>query len=330
MTRREDLAEENRAAVDAGPTRRIITLVHSMRLLDIFLVSVLAVALGLAIADVHRIWMLPERLPIALPHSVESLPDSQPETWLILGTDSADPSQSRAHAEVALLLQTGGERASIISIPHDLELTNASQGQTLASTLERGPQNTVNVLCESLSVRTDHLIVITMDQFASLIDVLGGITLDIPTPMRDTRFGLHLPTAGRVRVDGATALALVRAGHLEYYRDGRWAPVGDRAEERAEWAAQVMRAVGVRFERQTRSFVRGRSLADSIARAISVDDSTTLLDTVRAARSVSAAVRRGGLDVHLVEEDRGPGGGGAESVLEGVGYSPGTCRTAAG
>lgn len=314
--------------MDAGPARRIIALVHSMRLLDVFLVCVLVAALGLVIADAHRIWMLPERLPITLPHSSESSPQEQPETWLILGTDAPDPRQSRAHAEVALLLQTGGERASIISIPHDLELSDGPRGQTLASTLERGPQNTVDVLCESLSVRTDHLIVITMDQFAALVDALGGITLDIPTPMRDTRFGLHLPTAGRVRVDGATALALVRAGHLEYYRDGRWAPVGDRAEERAEWAAQVMRAVGVRFERQTRSFVRGRSLADSIARAISIDDSTTLLDTVRAARSVSSAARSGGLDMHIVDEGDEPGGGGPGSVLEGLGYRPGSCQAA--
>ena len=84
-----------------------------------------------------------------------------------------------------------------------------------------------------------------MAQFATIIDSLGGVEVDIPEPVRDAYTGLNLASAGRHRLSGIDALALVRSRHPEILRDGSWVAMSqaDGAQRRSQSTATVMQAV---------------------------------------------------------------------------------------
>lgn len=69
-----------------------------------------------------------------------------------------------------------------------------------------------------------HYVEVNFEGFARLVDMVGGIDVLLPGPIRDLRIGLSLP-AGQVHLDGRRSLQLVRARNVEELRSGRWVVV---------------------------------------------------------------------------------------------------------
>jgi LCP family protein required for cell wall assembly len=176
-----------------------------------------------------------------LRHVSVALPADGPgTTWLIVGSDEfpnphTSPRFSGHRADVILLVHTGAPRASIISVPRDLLLTNAQGGvQRAALTYgDGGPQELVDGLCRTLGVPVGHFAALNRDGFRSIVDALGGVAVHIGEPLRDPSIGLELDSAGEVHLDGAQALALVRSRHPQYLVDGQWRRIGEYAGARA-------------------------------------------------------------------------------------------------
>ncbi|WP_084705322.1 LCP family protein [Leucobacter chironomi] len=155
----------------------------------------------------------------------------------------------RARADVVLLVRLGdGGEVSAVSVPRDILVTHAGRLQRLAVTLLDGPGGVIEGICTGLGVSVDRYVQIDASGFADVVDALGGIDVELPTPLRDPAADLEL-TAGAQRLDGAQALALVRARHAESYVDGGWVPVSEAegAQSRARSAAVVLDAVRERF-----------------------------------------------------------------------------------
>ncbi len=178
-------------------------------------------------------------------------------TYLLVGTDtradSAPPTNEasvpRARCPANGLTSSWSCRCPttddrrVASIPRDLGVVDDEGSPTrLALTYEHGPQHLVDTLCRSLGIGVDRLVVTRFAGFADLVDTIGGIDLVLAAPFRDTVSGSNLPQ-GRVHLDGAAALAYVRARHAEILTGYGWLHEPDSALRRGDRAREVLRAI---------------------------------------------------------------------------------------
>ena len=162
-------------------------------------------------------------------------------TQNLFGSVSAAPGQ---HADVVLVVHRDGSRTSILSIPRDtLVSPEVGTVERLTLAFDDGPQAVVDGLCRTLHIPATNLVIVDFRSFAAIVDQLGGVTVDLPHPIRDPMASLYLDRSGAVHLDGADALALVRSRNPQWLVDGRWIAVPDGAAQRTRWAGRVFAAV---------------------------------------------------------------------------------------
>lgn len=203
--------------------------------------SVLAVVLLLVVADLGVLSSRLDRFAVRFP-------DGPGTTWVLVGSDSRSSLPAGAVAEsFGDAQEVPGERADVVlvvhrtadgdvttlSVPRDLLVRRPSGSyEPLAHSLLDGPQRLVDTLCRTLGIEADHLLMLDFGGFAALVDDLGGVVVDIAAPIRDTSAGLLLEP-GEQRLDGTTALALIRSRHPEVLQDGVWLAAAEREGARA-------------------------------------------------------------------------------------------------
>lgn len=174
-----------------------------------------------------------ERIDIAGTGQVQ--PD-EPVSILLVGTDASmdlsngEPPAVRADAMILVRLDPGADTARVLSIPRDLDVSEPDMGVSrLADQMATGGIATLVSDIEGLGLDIDHVVTVDYSGFRSLVDAVGGIDLNISTPLRDTSSGLAIADPGCKRLDGAQALALARSRHLERLEGGDWVvdPTGD-------------------------------------------------------------------------------------------------------
>ncbi|MGV0993647.1 MAG: LCP family protein [Mycobacterium sp.] len=74
-----------------------------------------------------------------------------------------------------------------------------------------GPKCLVKVIQKMSGLAINRFMAVDFAGFASMVDALGGVEVCSTTPLEDAELGTVLATAGRQKVDGATALNYVRA-----------------------------------------------------------------------------------------------------------------------
>lgn len=153
---------------------------------------------------------------------------------LLLGTDARpeDTGPTRTDALVLVRIERESGRVSMLSIPRDLWVTYPSGGEGRINAAyaigERrfGPgggaalaKSTVGAL---VGLKIDHFVLINFQGFETLIDLLGGITVDVPEPLYDPAY----PTedygtmevrfeAGPQRLNAERALIYARTRHAD-------------------------------------------------------------------------------------------------------------------
>jgi LCP family protein required for cell wall assembly len=204
-------------------------------------------------------WMHITRVPITFPGSPPG-----GTTYVLVGSDSrafVQNSSDRAtfgtptdapgqHADAVLLVRiSDGGHVAVMPIPRDLLVQLPDGAPTrLTMSLLQGPQAVVGTLCHSLGVGVNHLVLVHMNGLRNLVDDVGGVSIRVPTPERDTVTGLSITRPGWNHLDGAQALAYVRSRHLQYLVDGSWQPAATAQDERSGRAAQVLSLVGARLD----------------------------------------------------------------------------------
>lgn len=156
---------------------------------------------------------------------------------LILGIDGFSNDYTRpARADAVMLLgiDFGAKTAELVSFPRDLwvplpgglpvaeaRLNSAYHYGELYGAPGGGPAEVTAVMQATFGVRVDRTVVASFLAFEQAVDTLGGIEIDIPTPIRDPNYPrrsaegtivIEFP-AGRVRMDGGTALIYARIRH---------------------------------------------------------------------------------------------------------------------
>jgi LCP family protein required for cell wall assembly len=128
-----------------------------------------------------------------------------------------------ARADVILVVRVAAEGVQIVSVPRDLRVTSSDgTAVALATLLSRGdPSELVEAVRGELDVPLHHYVEIDFAGVAGFVESIGGIPLHVPHDTRDERSGLVL-AAGTQVLDGATAVAYLRARSPEEFVDGQW------------------------------------------------------------------------------------------------------------
>ena len=109
-------------------------------------------------------------------------------------------------------------RLALLSIPRDLFIPNArsSGANKVDAGLSEGLTQVVAAVEEDFGIPIQHAVSLNFDQFANIVDSLGGINLSFPDSVFDAESGLNVQAAACVHLDGTQALQVVRARHLQY------------------------------------------------------------------------------------------------------------------
>ncbi|KOV63218.1 LCP family protein [Streptomyces sp. MMG1121] len=123
------------------------------------------------------------------------------------------------------------ERATVVSLPRDSyaevpALTDPATGQQRATHpirlnsaySEGGPQLTIRTVENMTHVKIDHYLEVDFTSFMKTVDVLGGVNVCTPTPLKDVYSGLDL-APGTHTLMGGQALQYVRARHVDATSD---------------------------------------------------------------------------------------------------------------
>ncbi len=129
---------------------------------------------------------------------------SHSTTILMLGTDNNAKLASRAgdmHSDSILLLRTdpSHHRLYYLSIPRDLQvpIPGSSTQKINAAFQIGGAALAIKTIRQFTGLEIDHVMVVNFGDFKDLIDGLGGITVNVPKPIRSNRFDCPYPTQAR-------------------------------------------------------------------------------------------------------------------------------------
>ncbi|MGP0110140.1 MAG: LCP family protein [Acidimicrobiales bacterium] len=113
-------------------------------------------------------------------------------------------------------------RLALLSIPRDLFIPNArtTGANKVDAGLFEGLTQLVAAIEEDFGIPIQHAVSLNFDQFANVVDALGGINMSFPISLFDAESGLNVQAATCVHLDGTQALQVVRARHLQYRSSG--------------------------------------------------------------------------------------------------------------
>jgi polyisoprenyl-teichoic acid--peptidoglycan teichoic acid transferase len=126
-------------------------------------------------------------------------------------------------------------RLALLSIPRDLFIPNARNNgpNKIDAGLFQGLTQLVAAIEEDFGIPIQHAVSLDFDQFANIVDSLGGINMQFPVSVFDwaptgggvsgdqpVSSGLNQRAAACVHLNGTQALQVVRARHLRYETSG--------------------------------------------------------------------------------------------------------------
>ncbi|MFE7901615.1 LCP family protein [Streptomyces sp. NPDC057424] len=156
--------------------------------------------------------------------------------YLIVGSDSRagmsaeDKKRLRTgsaegkRTDSMMILHTGSNGPTLVSLPRDSNVTIPSykgsdsgklypatgrQTKLNAAYSEDGPELLVRTVEANTGLHIDHYVEIGFGGFANIVDAVGGVEMDIPQDIKDTKSGADLKK-GKQTLNGEQALAFVR------------------------------------------------------------------------------------------------------------------------
>jgi LCP family protein required for cell wall assembly len=233
--------------------------------------------------------------------------------WLLVGTDAREGTEGN-RADSILVLRTGDGPAKILSIPRDLLVARPDLGGERArinAAYNVGAVNLIQTVQEGVGIPIDRYIEINFVSFADLVDALGGVTIDFPTPAIDEGSGLNVPQAGAVELNGEQALAFVRSRKYQEVIDGVPQPTSgsdlDRIVRQQQFLREVLKEAG-----SSKNPLHLSKIGNSLIDGLRIDNHMTLLEGLQFAWNM------GQLNPEQTELPVEDSGDGATVVLAGT------------
>lgn len=141
-------------------------------------------------------------------------------TVLVIGTDSTESRRERGagvNADTYLLVSVNADQSEVtlISVPRDTTNIPMPDGSTWQRKMnaiwaEQGSEGMVAAIESLLQVPIDAYAELDMGEFISIVDAVGGVTVNPPEPLRDDHLEFEIQP-GEQELDGATAQDYVRS-----------------------------------------------------------------------------------------------------------------------
>jgi hypothetical protein len=223
------------------------------------------------------------------------VPDISPASTSTLGPVGEASGQQ---AGAVLIIHAWGSGSSVLSVPVDLLVSpTLGSSESLASTLQQGPQALVDGLCNTLGVAASRLVITNSSGLSSIVDTLGGVNTDLPYRLRDRPWGLDLTHTGTVHLDGAQALALVFPRQPQMLVNGKWVAVPNGAAQQADWAAEIFNSLADAAKNHLRDPWAMPHLAWTATGSLAVSQNTGVSDLIALARLHGEAAPLPALDI---------------------------------
>ena len=193
---------------------------------------------------------------------------------------------------------------TVLSIPRDLWVdipgndSNISGMNRINAAYDSGPDLLIQTIEQDLGIPINHYMSVNFPGFSGMVNALGGVTMDFPTPVKDQYTGLNVSTVGCQAVNGTTALELVRSRHLYYKNDnGYWEYDGLSDFSRIQRQDAFFRAVLAKINGSITNPLAINSFIGAAVGNLTIDDTLTQGDLLHI-----ADVFRGLPTSHLVTE----------------------------
>ena len=169
----------------------------------------------------------------------DTFPEADPtaQNFLVTGADNSTDSScvdlqdkgprtgERSDTIMVIRLDPATKRSAVLSFPRDLWVKVPGHGTQRINGAYRkdDPQLLIDTIKQEFDVTIDHFIQIDFCAFQRLVKGIGGVSVPLPYPVRDSATGLNIDVAGCHTFDGDEALKYVRSRHFEYQdATGAW------------------------------------------------------------------------------------------------------------
>jgi len=135
-------------------------------------------------------------------------PETEKAVFLIFGLDP----ENLTDALMLLCLDAGNKKASLLSIPRDSYVEIPGVGMDKINTAYNygGEALVIKTAAGLTGAGINHFISIDYEGFVSIIDELGGVTVEVEKPFTDTKSGTEITfSAGEHHLNGERALSYV-------------------------------------------------------------------------------------------------------------------------
>lgn len=144
----------------------------------------------------------------------EKKPGERPYTVLLVGLDTKNMDTGRSDTLMVALVDPGNKKTSLLSIPRDTFVQIAGRNKDKINHAHNyGINSTIMTVEDFLDIKIDYYAQINFDGFQTLVDTLGGVTIDVEKNMtfrdriRNSQFSL---TKGPQHLNGYQALNYAR------------------------------------------------------------------------------------------------------------------------
>lgn len=224
----------------------------------------------------------------------EDLPEwsgTDPVTILLLGVDKSVQGASRTDTLILVNIDPVGKTASMLSIPRDLKVVIPGYGiNKINAAFALGEFNqvqgggaglTIRTIEANLGVPVHHFAQVDFDGFVRMIDTVGGVTIDVPYPLKDDEYPadnyqyqrIYFPS-GWQHLGGEQALQYARTRH----QDG-----DQRRSERQQQVLLALRDQAIDLDLISKLPTLIGQFGDSVRTDISVD---TAIQMARLGREI--------------------------------------------
>lgn len=228
-------------------------------------------------------------------------------TVLFVGLDTDSTRESRGepvNSDALMLVSVAADQSEValVSLPRDTVDVPLPDGSTYERKInalygEEGLDGLVEAMESLYDLPIDGYLALNMDDFAALVDGVGGVEVSPEEPIQDPQARIDIE-AGPQTLDGSTAEGYVRTRLDQDY---------GRMRRQQEVIVEIVRGlVDPEGDLDVRSLIDG---LDSLDTDLPLDDLATLLEIAR--RSTDADVRELIIEPPLItfEGDRGDGRG---------------------
>jgi len=176
--------------------------------------------------------VVPLSTPVPVTQPLPMWSSSERLNLLLMGLDQRPGSASPARADVIMIARVDPtqRKVRVLSIPRDLWVEIPGHGENRINSAYfygefdgepgGGPGLMTATVEHNFGLTIDYYGTLNFECFERIVDILGGITVDVPEEVRDSQYpddsygymDIYIP-AGTQQMDGETALQYVRARH---------------------------------------------------------------------------------------------------------------------